>query len=317
MKDIVGLSKLLSRIQRRPITLYQNIPNETRQSSVSVIFRPNPQINLGGLEIQSNYPMTQPVPAQDVSAWLDKIQQQNREHSSLIDLLYIKRASNERDTHSGQISFPGGKLDGLENDYEGCIREVKEEVGLDLTDRESFLYLGKIPLNFFAYYRKNLKTMLSVNLFMMLNEKQKLAPSPSEVELAFWTPLDLLLNPSIENIRSLEHPRGPINFVYRHDKAWESPLWKRFFKDFKTMNLPAFKLQNDQILFGLTYAITLHMLIVMTRGEKDINSQLNLMINSFPQVSANFHHDIAGIKGTIAEQIYKQKRLQQFLNPPY
>ncbi len=83
------------------------------------------------------------------------------------------------------------------------------------------------------------------------------------------------------------------------------------------MSLPAFKLQNDQILFGLTYAITLHMLIVMTQGEKNINRELSHMINNFPQVSANFNHDIAGLKGTIAEQIYKQKRLQQFLNPPY
>jgi len=261
--------------------------------------------------------MAQPVPAHDLTAWLDRTQQLNREQNSLIDLLYIKRASNERDTHSGQISFPGGKLDGSENDYEGCIREVQEEIGFDLTDKESFLYLGKIPINFFAYYRKNLKTMLSVNLFMMMDEKQKLNLSPSEVDIAFWTPLDVLLNPSSDNIGSLKHPRGPINFVHRHDKAWDGPLWKYFFRDFKNMSLPSFKMPNDQILFGLTYAITLHMLIVMSKGEKDISPLLSQMIENFSKVTANYHHDFLGIKRTIAEQIYLQKRLKQFLNPNY
>lgn len=34
-----------------------------------------------------------------------------------------------------------------ECELEACVREVKEEVGLDLNDFESFAYLGKYPRN--------------------------------------------------------------------------------------------------------------------------------------------------------------------------
>ena len=34
--------------------------------------------------------------------------------------------------NSGEIAFPGGHLNQGENDFQAVLREVKEEVGLDL-----------------------------------------------------------------------------------------------------------------------------------------------------------------------------------------
>lgn len=63
-----------------------------------------------------------------------------------LELLFVRRSINERDTWSGQVAFPGGKrqkLDALassadddapwESPRETAQRETLEEIGLDLT----------------------------------------------------------------------------------------------------------------------------------------------------------------------------------------
>jgi 8-oxo-dGTP pyrophosphatase MutT (NUDIX family) len=47
-------------------------------------------------------------------------------------LLLVKRAHNDSDNHSSQISFPGGKLEDSDYSYSDCaLRETHEEVGID------------------------------------------------------------------------------------------------------------------------------------------------------------------------------------------
>ena len=49
-------------------------------------------------------------------------------------LLFIRRAANERDRHSGQVAFPGGAREAA--DADACataLREAREEIGLDPT----------------------------------------------------------------------------------------------------------------------------------------------------------------------------------------
>ena len=48
------------------------------------------------------------------------------------EVLLIKRAVNRRDPWSGDLAFPGGRQNAGETDLETCIRETKEETGLDL-----------------------------------------------------------------------------------------------------------------------------------------------------------------------------------------
>jgi 8-oxo-dGTP pyrophosphatase MutT (NUDIX family) len=49
-----------------------------------------------------------------------------------LEILFIRRTINERDTWSGQIAFPGGKRNTNENTLETAQRETMEEIGLDL-----------------------------------------------------------------------------------------------------------------------------------------------------------------------------------------
>ena len=47
-------------------------------------------------------------------------------------ILLVRRASSETDSHSSQISFPGGRFEDTDYSYSDCaLRETHEEVGLD------------------------------------------------------------------------------------------------------------------------------------------------------------------------------------------
>ena len=56
-----------------------------------------------------------------------------RQRGGAVEILLIKRATNPQDPWSGDVAFPGGRQEPGETDLETCLRECKEEVGLDLT----------------------------------------------------------------------------------------------------------------------------------------------------------------------------------------
>jgi len=56
-------------------------------------------------------------------------------------MILIKRAIHPNDKHSGQISFPGGQLEGGEDYMQAAFREVKEEIGIA---RDKIELLGQL-----------------------------------------------------------------------------------------------------------------------------------------------------------------------------
>ena len=110
------------------------------------------------------------------------------EDSTGLQMLFIERASHDDDPWSGNISFPGGKI---EKDDESpklaAERETLEEIGLDLRGER---YLGRlsdvvgthlpVKISCFVYATDNTRSF-------SLNE---------EVRDVFWVPFKELRNPA-------------------------------------------------------------------------------------------------------------------------
>jgi 8-oxo-dGTP pyrophosphatase MutT (NUDIX family) len=91
-------------------------------------------------------------------------------------------------THSGQIAFPGGKVDASDADaVDAALREAHEEVGLS---REFVEVLGQLPVYVTgsAFHVTPVVALVSPGF--------SLHPSPFEVADVFEVPLQFLMNPA-------------------------------------------------------------------------------------------------------------------------
>ncbi len=91
-------------------------------------------------------------------------------------------------THSGQIAFPGGKVDASDVDVVGAaLREAHEEVGLA---REYVEVLGQLPV----YVTGSVFHVTPV--VALVSPGFSLHPNPFEVADVFEVPLQFLMNPA-------------------------------------------------------------------------------------------------------------------------
>ncbi|SPQ99661.1 unnamed protein product (mitochondrion) [Plasmodiophora brassicae] len=60
------------------------------------------------------------------------------------DMLFIQRATDERDRWSGHVAFPGGRCAPGESPLQTVVREVHEEIGVDLRDASMFTFVGRL-----------------------------------------------------------------------------------------------------------------------------------------------------------------------------
>jgi 8-oxo-dGTP pyrophosphatase MutT (NUDIX family) len=112
-----------------------------------------------------------------------------RETPSGLQVLFIERAANENDPWSGNISFPGGKVENGDGDPRTTAeRETWEEVGIDLGKAR---YLGR--LSDIASIR------IPVHVSCFIYQLEEVGPfrlMKEEVQEAFWVPLSDLTDPS-------------------------------------------------------------------------------------------------------------------------
>lgn len=108
-----------------------------------------------------------------------------KEVSNTPELLFIVRAEHDRDPWSGNIGFPGGRLEpGKETPRQAAEREAMEELALDLSGAA---YLGRLN----DLYGTTLPVMVSCFVYL-LRQEPKLLPN-HEVAKTFWCPLTTLL----------------------------------------------------------------------------------------------------------------------------
>lgn len=108
------------------------------------------------------------------------------EHAHGPHVLLTRRADH-LGTHSGQVAFPGGKIDPGETPAEAALREAEEEVGLHRSYVEVAGYLD-------AYETGTGFRILPVVGFV--TPGFSLTISPGEVAEAFEVPLSFLMNPA-------------------------------------------------------------------------------------------------------------------------
>jgi 8-oxo-dGTP pyrophosphatase MutT (NUDIX family) len=126
-------------------------------------------------------------------------------------VLLTLRSSRLR-THTGQISFPGGRIEPGETPEQAALRECEEETGIPAHLPE---VLGRLtPISSPA----SLGAVMPIVAW--LHQDVPIIPHPDEVDEAFWQPLDALGEPVISEweLRGMKLmvPHWPIHRV---------PLW--------------------------------------------------------------------------------------------
>jgi len=129
-----------------------------------------------------------------------------RDHHSWL-ILYTKR-TNSLPEHSGQVAFPGGRVDLEDISPEAtALREAQEEIGLDPADVR---VLG------------NLKGLLTVTNYLVtpvigvIRWPFTVRLASAEVSRIFTIPLEWLADPNNHEIRQrpLPHPHPPVPVLY-------------------------------------------------------------------------------------------------------
>lgn len=142
------------------------------------------------------------------------------------ELIYTQR-SGHLSTHSGEVSFPGGKAeDGDASLFDTALRESNEEMSLN---GEDVTMLGK--LDYLISRHK-----IEVNPFIATVDKAQDLEANDEIQEIFTVPLSFLLDPKNIQRESIE----------RQGSVWEVPTWS---------------LKNQKI-WGLTAMITINFLNV-------------------------------------------------------
>ena len=105
--------------------------------------------------------------------------------SSGYTVLYTERAGSLR-KHSGQVAFPGGRIDAEDQDAGyAALREANEEVALHPADAE---ILGYMP-----YYYTGTNYFITP-VVAIVDPRAPFVPNPGEVDAVFEVPLQLLID---------------------------------------------------------------------------------------------------------------------------
>jgi 8-oxo-dGTP pyrophosphatase MutT (NUDIX family) len=116
-------------------------------------------------------------------------------HAAEVSVILTTRASALK-VHSGQIAFPGGKIEAYDADpIAAALRETHEEIGLDARHVEPFGYLDPYLTG---------SGFLIQPVVARVEPPFELTINRQEVEDAFEVPLSFLMNAEHHELRSRE-----------------------------------------------------------------------------------------------------------------
>jgi len=136
------------------------------------------------------------------------------EKPSGLQLLLTRRADHLR-SHAGQISFPGGSLEGPEETcVEAALREAQEEINLSIEQVDVIGQLGD-------YY--TISGFRVTPVIGLIRSPVSLAPDPSEVAEIIHVPLNYLMDPKVFQLKEhqyAEFRRRYYSTYYQHHHIW-------------------------------------------------------------------------------------------------
>jgi 8-oxo-dGTP pyrophosphatase MutT (NUDIX family) len=144
----------------------------------------------------------------------------------------LTRRADTLSSHTGQVAFPGGRLDPGEGPVEAALREAQEEIGLD----PAFVD----PLGLSNRY-ETVTGYVVTPVVGFVREGFSLQANPAEVAEVFETPFDFLMDAANHERRFHELPDGARRWFYA--MPWEGryiwgatagmlrALWDRLYGD--------------------------------------------------------------------------------------
>ena len=128
--------------------------------------------------------------------------------------IILTRRAKHLSSHPGEVAFPGGMKDSLDNDLLAtALRETEEEIGLAPS---KISLLGRLPTDSPRF--NNIRVMPFMG---WVDTPFRLTPDPSEIASVFNLPLSFLLNKKHYQYFYLAQRRIELPFVqYGEYKIW-------------------------------------------------------------------------------------------------
>jgi 8-oxo-dGTP pyrophosphatase MutT (NUDIX family) len=123
-----------------------------------------------------------------------------RQVPSGMQVLFIERASHDNDPWSGHIGFPGGKVEGIDqNPRMAAERETREEIGLDLREARRLGRLSEVA---------GATLPIRVSCFVYGIDRAGPLQLNEEVKDVFWVPLSWRFSRTLRgaDIKPAGHP---------------------------------------------------------------------------------------------------------------